>query len=131
MLAKTKTNSGSNESFILDFLKGLIVSILISLALVIVFALILNWLDIPESVIIPITFAIKYISVIFGAMIAIKGSSKGLLKGSAFGLAYIVIAFVVFSILAKSFIFDITTLLDLVSSVLVGAIVGVIKVNRS
>lgn len=129
MFAKSKTNGGSNVLF--DYLKGLIISILTSLLLIIIFALMLKWFDISETVIIPVTFVIKYLSVILGALIAVKGNSKGLLKGSLFGLIYIVVAFLVFSLLSKSFSLDLTTLLDVVSSVLVGAIVGIIKVNKN
>ena len=68
--------------------KSLIISILTSLLLIILFALMLKWFDIPETVIIPVTFIIKYLSVILGALIAVKGSNKGLLKGSLFGLIY-------------------------------------------
>lgn len=131
MFAKSKSVSASNDNLVFSYLKGLIISILTSLVLVILFALLLNWFDIPEMVIIPVTFVIKYMSVIIGAIVAVKGSSKGLIKGSIFGLVYIVVAFLVFSLLSKSFIFDITTILDLVSSILIGAIVGVIKVNKN
>ncbi|MBQ9792558.1 MAG: TIGR04086 family membrane protein, partial [Clostridia bacterium] len=113
------------------FIKGLIISILISLALVVVFALCLKWFDITEKVIVPVTFGIKYISVIIGSLIAIKGSSKGLIKGAVFGALYMACAFSIFSILASTFVFDITTLLDFSSSILLGAIVGIIKVNKN
>ena len=131
MFAKSKTSSVSNSNAVFDYLKGLIISILTSLALVIFLALILNWFDIPETVIIPVTFVIKYLSVIIGAIVAVKGSSRGLIKGALFGLVYIIISFLVFSILSKSFSIDMTTLLDVVSSVLIGAIVGIIKVNKN
>lgn len=130
MLSKSESVSISNENVVFDFLKGLIISVLTSLALVIVFALVLKWFDISEQVILPVTFVIKYVSVIIGSLIAIKGSSGGLIKGAFFGLLYIALAFVIFSVLANSFSFNLLTLLDFASSILIGAIVGIIKVNK-
>ena len=61
------------------------------------FALGLKWLNIPEGAIIPVTFVIKYVSVIVGSLIAVRGSSKGLIKGAGFGLLYMASAFLIFS----------------------------------
>lgn len=130
MFASSKTKSVSNENYVFDFIKGLIVAILLSLALVVVFALCLKWFNIDEKSIVPVTFAIKYISVLVGSIIGVKAENKGLVKGGLFGLVYSVLSFAVFSILSNSFTFDLTTLLDIVSSILIGAIVGIIKVNR-
>jgi len=130
MFAGSKTKSISKENVIFDFLKGIIISILLSLILVVIFALCLKWFDISEKTIVPVTFAIKYISVIVGSLFATNGESKGLIKGALFGLIYICSSFLVFSLLSNSFSFDLTTLLDIVSSVLLGAIVGIIRVNK-
>lgn len=130
MFANSKTENFNSTNVVIDYLKGLIVSMLVSLGLVIIFALLLKWFDLPESLVVPITFVIKYLSVIVGSLIAIKGTSMGLVKGGLFGFFYTILAFVVFSFLAKSFALDLTTLLDLASSILLGAIVGIIKVNR-
>ena len=73
---------------------------------------------------------IKAISVIFGSMIAVKGENRGLLKGALFGGVYIVFAFIVFGLLAGSFEIGLSFLLDLVFSVILGGIVGIVKVNK-
>ena len=131
MFANSKTKNISNSNVVIDYLKGLIVSLLVSLGLVILFAFILKWLNLSESFVTPVTFVIKYLSVIFGSLIAVKGDSKGLLKGGMFGAVYTVFAFSVFSFLSKSFSVDVSTLLDFASSIILGAIVGIFKVNRN
>lgn len=131
MFAETKSEKINDTNIFVDFLRGLIVSILISLGLVIAFALAFKWFEIPEKLILPATFIIKYLSVIIGSIIAVKGTSKGLVKGGIFGALYTALAFTVFSFLSKSFSVDLTTLLDLASSVILGAIVGIIKVNKN
>lgn len=130
MFSNTKTEKLDSSSTIFNFIKGMIVSLIVSLGLIVIFALILKWFDLSENLITPITFVIKYISVVFGSIIAVKGDSKGLIKGAIFGALYTFFAFVVFSFLSKSFVMDITTLLDFASSILLGAIVGIIKVNK-
>lgn len=116
-------------NIIVDFLKGLIVAMLISFALVIVLAFCLKWFSIDEKFISPLNIAIKIISVVVGSAIAVKGGSKGLVKGLVFGGLYIALAFTSFSFLAKSFSFDLSLLLDLFCSCIAGGLVGIIKVN--
>lgn len=118
------------DNLILSFIKGLIVSMLISFGLIILLAFCLKWFSFDEKYISPLNLAIKTISVLIGSIIAIKGESKGLLKGVFFGLLYIVVAFVSFSVLAKSFAIDVSFLLDVLFSCIAGGLVGIIKVNK-
>lgn len=124
----SKSESLSKNTF-LNFLKGLIISMVISFALIIVLALSLKWFSLDDKYISPINLAIKTISVAVGASIAIKGESKGLIKGIIFGLLYVFLAFVSFSILAKSFSVDMGFVLDIIFSCVAGGLVGIIKVN--
>ena len=123
---KTERLSGN---IIVNFLKGLIVSMLITFALIIVLAFSLKWLSIDEKYISPINLAIKVLSVLIGSSIAVKGEDKGLLKGVLFGFLYITIAFLSFSLLANTFMIDLSLLLDLICTCIAGGIVGIFKVN--
>ena len=124
----SETMEKSNLFF--DFLKGLIVSMTISFGLVLAFAFSLKWWQINETMIMPMNLLIKMVSVIFGSMVAVKGERAGLVKGVLFGLLYMTVAFVSFSVLANTFALDISFFLDLICSAVAGAIVGIIKVNR-
>ena len=126
----TKSKSVSNGNLIASFLKGLIISMLISFALIILLACSLKWFSLNEKYISPLNLAIKTISVLLGSLVAIKGETKGLLKGIIFGFLYISIAFVSFSFLAKTFSFDLSLFLDALFACVAGGIVGIIKVNR-
>ena len=130
MFAHSKTESISNENVFFDFLKGILIATLTSLGLVVLFAFCLKWFSLPDVAITPATLAIKGVSVMLGALVAIKGESKGLLKGLLFGIIYIVIAFVVFSVLSGTFSFGVGSLLDLAFASLLGGIIGIIKVNK-
>ena len=128
---KSKTISEDNKSVIFDFVKGLLASILISFALIVLFAFILKCFDISDVAIVPSTLLIKGISVFVGSIIAIKGKDKGLIKGAVFGAIYVVFAFFIFGIIAANFTFDLGLILDFAFAVLLGSIVGIVKVNRN
>lgn len=127
----TRTKNLQNENIILNFIKGLIISLMISFGLVILFAFILKWSPLLENYIFVGTMLIKILSASVGAILAIKGDSFGLFKGLLFGLIYISFAFIIFSFLAGNFDFDKQTILDYVLCGLTGAIIGVIKVNKN
>lgn len=131
MFSRTKTEKLSNDNVIWDFVKGTIIAIIVSLVLVVLFAFFIKWFNLSDNFIYPVTLGIKAISVIFGALVAVKGSSKGLIKGSLFGICYIVFAFLLFSVLSGGFSVELSSLLDLLSAAILGGIVGIIKVNRA
>lgn len=130
LFSKTKTSSNDSTNVVFDFLKGLIVATLISLGLVILLAFCINWFEIKDSYLSPLTLLIKGISIVVGTVIAVRGESKGLLKGMCFGIIYIVFAFVIFSILSSSFKLGLSSLLNVLFASLLGGIVGIIKVNK-
>lgn len=129
-MVKSETKKLANENLFFNIIKGIIVAMLISFALIVIFALCLKWFVLDDVWIVPITLVIKAVSVLFGAMVAVKGESKGLVKGALFGGVYIIFAFIVFSILAGTFELGLGFLLDLAFSVVLGAIVGIVKVNK-
>lgn len=130
MSLKGSTKNLFNNSLIFDFLKGIIVALLLSLGLIILFAFSLKWFNISDVLIAPITLVIKAVCVAVGSIVAIKGESKGLLKGVSFGAIYMFFAFVIFSILSGSFSFSVSSFLDICFAALLGGLVGIIKVNR-
>ena len=130
MFVGSKSEIESKENIIFSYFKGLLISTMISLGLVIVLAFSLKWFEMGDGFIMPLTMIIKAISVLVGAIFAVSGKSKGLLKGAGFGTVYVVFAFVIFSILAGGFSVGISTFLDLVFAALVGGIVGIVKVNK-
>ena len=129
-MAYSSSDRLEKGSVVLNYAKGLIVSMMISFAFVIGFAFSLKWFTFNDSVIVPVNLAIKVLSVIIGSMIAVKGDEKGLFKGVIFGVLYMMIAFGSFSVLANTFILDLSFFLDLICSAVAGGIVGIIKVNR-
>ena len=130
MFVGSKSETESKENIVFSYFKGLLISTMISLGLVIVLAFSLKWFELSDNFIMPLTLLIKGVSVLVGAIFAVDGRNKGLLKGAGFGVVYVVFALVIFSILAGGFSVGISTFLDLVFASLVGGIVGIVKVNK-
>lgn len=121
----------NKENFVLDLkdtIRGVLLSLLFSLLLVLVFALIIRWADLDEKTIVPVNYAIKFLSLFLGVMIGFKNRKNGILKGAIVGLIFILLTFLIFS--AMNGFKDIKfNWLDLAFLPLGGAIIGVIRVN--
>ena len=133
MKLKTKINiqNTKNKSPLIGFIaKGTLIALCVSLVLVLVFAFILKFTNISDSVINPINQVIKGVSIFSGVFLGLKKCKElGLVSGLLIGFIYTIIAFFIFSLLSGSFIFDITLLTDSVFGAIIGAICGIISVN--
>ncbi len=118
-----------NTNTALELTKGTIFSLIISMILIIVFAIIIRFVNIPDSTIIPINQVIKGVSILVGTIIALRGSTKGFLKGLIIGILYAILSYIVFSILSGTLTFGITTITDILFGAVLGAISGLIAVN--
>ena len=116
-------------SIFLELLKGTLFSLIISMLLIIVFAIIIRFANISDSLILPINQVIKGVSLLLGTIIALKGSNKGIVKGFLIGIFYSIFSYIIFSILSSSLTFGLTSLTDLVFNGIIGAISGLIAVN--
>ncbi len=111
-----------------DVLKAVLFATLISLALVLIFAIVIRFANVENKVIMPVNIAIKILSLLVGILLAFKNQQNGLVKGAISGLAYMLFTFLIFS--ALSGFKDVTfSWIDLITLPVVGAISGIIAVN--
>ncbi len=131
MKARAKTMKEKNTSPIVGSIaKGTLIALCVSLILVLIFAFLLKFTNIPDTIISPVNQIIKGVSIFLGVFIGLKKSKElGLVSGLLIGFIYTFLAFLVFSILAGSFSFDVTLLTDIVFGAIIGAICGIICVN--
>lgn len=130
MRTKTKSKERSEASLaILKYIKSLLISLIITFACIILFAFIIKWSSLPDSVISPVNLVIKGVSVFVGALVLTKSSTKGIVKGLIFSVIYSLVSFSVFSILAGEFILGLGLVADFAFTAVVGAIAGIIGVN--
>lgn len=113
---------------ITDVLKAVLLATLISLGLVLIFAIIIKFASLPSGVIMPVNIAIKIISLLAGILIGFKQAQNGLLKGAVTGLVYMLFTFFIFAALSgfKDIKFS---WIDLITLPVAGAISGIIAVN--
>ncbi len=127
---KTKNKERSEGTLILlRYLKSLFISLIITFGCIIIFAFVIKWASLPDSVISPVNLVIKGISVFFGVFVLTKASTKGLVNGIIFACLYTLLAFTIFSLLAGTFVLGFGLLADFAFTAVVGAIAGIIGVN--
>ncbi len=124
-----RTKSARQSNAILEIVKGVVFAILISMILIIVLAVIIRFTNIPDKAIMPINQIVKVISIFLGTLIALKGSSKGLIKGLIIGALFSILSYFIFSILSKTLTVGVTTITDLLFSSIIGMLSGLIVVN--
>jgi putative membrane protein (TIGR04086 family) len=129
-IKKSRNIDDSVTPIWLTILKGSLIALSISLVGVLIFAFFIKYVAIPTDAIKPINQVIKGVSLLVGTFIALKKVNQmGLINGLLIGLAYTILAFIVFSILDGNFKFDKTLINDLLFGGIIGAICGIISVN--
>lgn len=122
--------SGGFTSFILGFLKGAAIAVVLTLVVFLVFAFILSYTPLSESAIV----YIAYITEIIGALVAgfipaKRAGTKGMLTGALSGFLYILIIWIIASLAADGFFIGRHILTMVAISVVAGAIGGISGVN--
>ena len=130
MKAKTKAVYNNFPSGMKNIIIGTLCALSFSLILILIFAFLLKFTNIPDSAINPVNQIIKGVSVFGGVFVGLKKSRElGLVSGVLIGFIYTILAFVVFSILSGSLVFDLTFATDMIFGAVIGGICGIICVN--
>ena len=111
-------------------LKGLGFSYLFTFATFIVFAVILHFTNISDSIIPGIILLISILSILTGGAICTKdASSQGWLWGSIIGLTYALILYIVSSLTLTGFAMPLSSIYLILGYTAIGAIGGIIGIN--
>ena len=113
---------------VLDVLKAVLFSTLISLALVLVFAIVLKFTSLPTKAIMPVNIVIKLVSIFVGCLIGFKTKQNGILKGAIAGLVFMLLTFFIFAAL-NAFKDVKFSWIDLITLPIAGALSGIVAVN--
>lgn len=108
--------------------KAVGVAVAFCLAAVLVFAFVIKIASLPSSVIMPVNQVIKAAAIFLGCIIGLS-NNKGWLKGGIAGILSVVCAYVIFSLIAGSFEWDLSFLLELLFGLVAGVISGIVAVN--
>lgn len=115
---------------ILRIVNGSITAIILTLILLLVFAMILTYTDIKENTINPVIIVITGISILVGSSVStLKIKKNGLINGFLVGLIYIITIYLISSITRTGFKLNFYSIIMMSVSTIMGMIGGIIGVN--
>ena len=130
-MVKISENLSESGNNIKKIVKGSIISIVITLIALVIFAGFLTYTSISESTIPTVTIIIAVISILKGSSLSMTTIRKnGIVNGAIIGLIYIAVIYLLSSIIEKDFSLNIYSIIMIISSALAGALGGIIGVNR-
>lgn len=128
-----KKASGSIQdkkgNIIFEIVKASIIALLITLVLVLVAALIMTFVEMGDLAKDIINQVIRGGSILAAAILSFKEKKLGWLKGLISGLVFVILSFVVYSLIGGSFVFGLPLVVDLGTGIVMGIISGIIAVN--
>ena len=119
------------ENMIINVLKGAGISLLTTVILLIIFSLLLTYTNIQENVINPVIIMITAVSILIGSSIGIgKMKRDGLINGAIVGVVYMIVIYLISSILNWKFKLNIQSIIMIGIGIAFGILGGIIGVNR-
>ena len=111
-------------------IKGSGLAIIISLVLLLIYATLLTTTDISETTMTPVVITISGISILIGSSISsLKIKKQGMLNGALVGMIYMLIIYLLSSILLEGFTIDVKSIMMIGVGIIAGMIGGIIGVN--
>ena len=105
--------------------KGIALSAVFTLAMVLVFALFIKLFSIGSSVIMPVNQLIKMAAIFVGCFVCLR-PSRAFLKGAICGVAVILVTYFLFAIIAGEISFGWKNVLDWLFGGIAGTISGIV-----
>ena len=120
------------NNFFVNLIKGVGIAFIFTIILLIIFSAILTFTNINENVINPVIITVTGISILIGSSIANNKIKKnGLLNGALVGAIYILIIYIISSLLNWRFGLNLQSLIMIVVGMIFGMLGGIIGVNKN
>lgn len=111
--------------------KGILISMIFTVICLLVFSILLTYTNISENTIVPVIIIVTAISILIGSSIGnIKIKKNGILNGALIGGGYILILYLISSILNVRFTLNVQSIIMIVVGILFGILGGIIGVNK-
>ena len=122
-----------NNNVFLKIIKGVGISVIFTIICLTVFSALLTYTNLSESLIQPVVIAVTGIGILVGSFFATRKMKKnGIFKGISVGLIYILLIYLISSIVNNAnFALNMGSLAMGAVGILCGAIGGIIGVNMS
>lgn len=116
---------------LINILKGVGISLIATLIMLIIFSILLTYTNVQENVINPVIMIITSISILIGSSLGnIKIKKNGLINGGIIGAVYIIIIYLISSILNWKFSLNLQSIIMITTAIIFGILGGIIGVNR-
>lgn len=126
-LSETKAKRGLFSS---NILKAFLSSIIFTLLMFLIFSIVITYTPLSNAYADTIVEIITLISALLGGFIAGKGAtSKGWLYGAGVALFYILLKLILSMVFSDKGIFNLSSLVSVIISSVVGALGGIIGIN--
>ena len=123
-----ETFEGNKTLF--SIIKGVIISFLYTIIALIIFSALLVYTDLSENTIQPVIITLTGISILIGSSMGTKKLKKhGLLNGAIIGGLYILIIYILSSVLNENFALNLMSLVMIAIGIIGGILGGIIGVN--
>lgn len=120
----------SVDNIYIRMVKGLGISFIFTLVGILIFSIILTYSNISEAITPIVLVAISAISILIGATISTRRINKnGMLHGGIIGGVYVIILYLISSILNTGFQVNVYTILMIILGMIAGLIGGIIGIN--
>lgn len=118
-----------NSGFII-IIKGCVISLILSIVFMFLYAIILTNTDIQENTIKPVIITITGISLLIGTSICcLKTNKKGILNGVLVGGIYFIMLYILSSIILCGFSLNLESIIMILVGMFLGGVGGIIGVN--
>lgn len=122
--------SNSNNNFLKNMIKGVLIAFATTITSFLIFALILTYTNISERTIFPVIVVITAISILTGSSFGnLKIKKNGLVNGGLIGFIYMLSLYLISSCFINDFSFNTNSAILLVAAILAGMLGGIIGVN--
>lgn len=126
----TAATRGFLPSGVKSVIYGIALSFIFTFAVFVVFALLLTYTPMPDSLIEAVVFATTVFAIMLsGLMVGRRANSRGWLNGAVGGLAYVLILYIIGAVFENGFVFDKHVGALLATGFLSGAFGGVVGIN--
>ncbi len=126
-----ETYQESGKGIIKNIFIGIGIAMLFTVVCLLIFSFILTYTNIGENTIVPVIIVITAISILIGSSIGnIKIKKNGILNGALVGGGYILILYLVSSLLNARFGLNLQSAIMIAVGIIFGILGGIIGVNK-
>lgn len=126
-----ETYQENNKGIVKNIFIGIGIAMLFTIVCLLIFSIVLTYTNISENTITPVIIVVTAISILIGSSIGnIKIKKNGILNGALVGGGYILILYLISSLLNVRFSLNMQSIIMIVVGVIFGILGGIIGVNR-